>query len=833
MSLSVKGAVRGLSGVPVIGYGGIMGIMFARAGGLCPSLRGALLAGVILSAPSGAWAQAASGSAAEAAARAVAVPAGPLTQALNRLAAQTGLQIVFDAALAEGRSSPGVSGHFTPSEALVRLLAGTGLVHRSAGGNAVTLERLPQSGAVTLGPVTVEGQGPAPQGMMGGLPPAFAGGQVARGGQLGLLGNRDVMDTPFNLTSYTAKLLQDQQARSIADAVANDPSTRNLWSAVSYTAPLTVRGFSVSNQDVSLGGLYGVAPALTVATEFVERVEVLKGPSALLTGMAPYGSIGGGINLVPKRAADTPLTQVTVSSFSDAQFGGHVDVGRRFGPDNRVGIRFNGVYRDGDTAVDRQRQELGAGVFGLDYRGERLRLSADLGYQVQNYDSPLRPTYVSAGVPVPTARPGTANWFQPWSYVDTKDRFGALRAEYDLSDDWTVFAAAGARRNRFDGVTGFATVLNARGDLNDAPLNFQSVTDTDTEEAGIRGALDTGPVRHALAMTGTRLHLRTGSLFPTVVTIRSNLYEPTFIARPSIPDIDPPKTGETDLRSLALADTLSVFDERIQLILGGRLQRVTIDNYSAATGARTSHYDKSALTPAVGLVVKPWKNVSLYGNYIEGLQQGGTAPVGTRNAGQAFPPFTSRQVEAGVKIEADGLGTTLSAFQIQQPSGFTDPATLTYGIDGEQRNRGLEWSVFGEPFDGVRLWGGASLIDAVLTGTAGGLANGKTATNAPRVQVNLGGEWDTPFLPGLTVSGRLIHTGSQYLDAVNTQSIPAWTRVDVGARYRFERPGGQPITLRVNVENLFDKAYWAAAGSTYGLSPGGPRTVLLSTTVDF
>lgn len=56
------------------------------------------------------------------------------------------------------------------------------------------------------------------------LPPEYAGGQVARGGRLGILGNKDMMDTSFNQTSYTSKLIQDQQANFMSDALKNDPS---------------------------------------------------------------------------------------------------------------------------------------------------------------------------------------------------------------------------------------------------------------------------------------------------------------------------------------------------------------------------------------------------------------------------------------------------------------------------------------------------------------------------------------------------------------------------------------------------------------------------------
>ncbi len=189
-----------------------------------------------------------------------------------------------------------------------------------------------------------------------------------------------------------------------------------------------IRGFSFNNYDMSFGGLYGIAPPLQVAPDYLERVEILKGPSAMMNGMPPFGSVGGAVNLVPKRAAGRSLNRVT-ASFASAGAGRrrHRRLGRRFGEGEAWGVRFNGTYRNGSTPVDRQTQALGAAVFGLDYRGDRLRASVDYGYQSQTFNSPLRATYVAAGLPVPLAPGGTANWFQPWTYQQNNDLFGATR----------------------------------------------------------------------------------------------------------------------------------------------------------------------------------------------------------------------------------------------------------------------------------------------------------------------------------------------------------------------------------------------------------------------
>lgn len=122
----------------------------------------------------------------------------------------------------------------------------------------------------TLSPVEVT----AGTGAAGDLSPGYAGGQVARGGRLGLLGNRDVVDTPFNITSYTAELIRNQQAKTVAEVLGNDPSVRFTTSGGHAFENFLVRGFDVHSSDLAINGLYGLAPLGSSTLEFVERVEV-------------------------------------------------------------------------------------------------------------------------------------------------------------------------------------------------------------------------------------------------------------------------------------------------------------------------------------------------------------------------------------------------------------------------------------------------------------------------------------------------------------------------------------------------------------------------------
>ena len=770
------------------------------------------------------------------------IPPQPLADALVQFGYQSGLQIAADGGLTASARSPGVSGTYAPADALGRLLAGTGLTFQFTNATSIQLQRASAagagSGAMQLDPLQVQGNAVPTQAMIDNLPPVYAGGQVATGGQLGLLGNRDVMDTPFNQTSYTAKKVQDQQARTVRDALIDDPSVQMLWPNGSSSADgIKIRGFDIG-VDVAYGGLYGILPYWSIAPELAERIEVLKGPSAMLNGMPPGGAVGGSINVAAKHAADDPLTQFTMGYASNAQFGGHADVGRRYGPEKQFGIRFNGVYRAGQTAVDRNADTTGLGVLGLDFRGDRVRLSADMGYEYRYISGLVVYPSISAGIPVPGAPNASSNFGQPWAYSERKDVFGVVRGEVDLAENVTAYAAFGAHDSRTRSLeSGSPTILGVNGNIAQTPYNFSAYLKVLSGEAGLRALVDTGPIRHAFNISGTAYEQEQGVGSTNGTSFASNIYKPNLIARPDLANPSANKSSVTRLSSLAFADTLSAVEGRIQLTAGARLQRVAVDNFNIVTGVQTSSYDQSAVSPSVALVVKPLKNVSLYGNWIQGLQQGTTVGAGFANTGQTFAPYKSTQYEVGIKVDWSKFTTTLSAFQITQPSTLVDSTTNTLNLNGEQRNRGIEFNVFGVPVEGVRLLGGAMLLDATLTKTAGGLTDGWAAPGTPNVQINLGGEWDLPFARGLTLNGRMIYSGFQYVDVSSPRrTIPAWARFDVGLRYTFENaqsPTGKPVTIRFNVENIFDTNYWAATSNSHYLIQGAPRTFLLSTTFDF
>ena len=676
-----------------------------------------------------------------------------------------------------------------------------------------------------------------------GLPAEYPGGQVARGGRLGVLGNVDQMNAPFSSTVYTQTLMQDQQTRSIADVLQNDPTVRVARGFGNYQELYMIRGFPVNSDDLAYNGLYGLLPRQFVATELLERVEVLRGANTFINGATPGGGgIGGAINLVPKRAPNDPLTQVTAGVDSGGQAYLATDLARRFGPDNSTGIRVNLVRRSGDTAIDNEERQLSVASVGLDHRGRDFRLSADVGFQEHKLDQSRPSLLLAPVIAVPGAPDASSNFSQPWVYSNERDTFGTVRGEFDLAPDVTAWAAAGARRGSENNSLANTTATSTAGDTSTYRFDNARRDTVTTGEVGIRGKLRTGDVGHALSATASTFTLKSRNAYAIsdFAGFASNIYSPVSVAAPAADFFvggvlsDPLLTQKSELSSIALVDTLSFAQDRLLLTVGARRQTIKEKGYDYTSGAETANYDKSAVTPVAGVVFKPMQNLSLYANYIESLTKGPVAGGTALNAGEVFAPYRSKQKEIGAKYDAGTYGMNLALFTTSQPMGVLNGSNI-FGIDGEQRNRGAEFTVYGAPVRGLRLLGGLTLLDAKQRRTASGANDGKDVIGTPDLQANLGAEWDVPGVRGLSLSGRVLHTALQYADAANTQKVPSWRRVDAGVRY-VTSLGKQALTVRGQVENLTNRDYWASAGGYPGsgyLVLGAPRTLTVSATLDF
>ena len=682
-----------------------------------------------------------------------------------------------------------------------------------------------------------------------GLSKAYAGGQVARGGRMGILGAVDMMDAPFGSTSYTQQFIADQQARSVGDLLQSDPAVRMSRGYGNFQEVYVIRGFALDSDDVAYNGLYGVLPRQYVSPELLERVEVFRGASAFLNGAAPGGSgIGGAINLMPKRAGNTPLTELTVGVESGGHAYAAIDVARRFGDNQEFGVRVNAAKRQGETSIEREDHDVGMFSVGLDYRGRGYRLSADAGYQNVDLTSPRPSVGIGRVAVLPGAPDASKNFAQPWSYSKEHDVFGTARAEVDLARDVVGWAAFGSRSTREANSLAEPSLTSINGDATVSRFDNARKQEIRTGELGIRGKLVTGAVKHTLVASWSGHWNEAKNAYAIGDAFATNIDAPVNVAAPATPYTggsmsDPRITQKTILSSYALADTMAFLDDQLLLTVGLRRQQIKDAGYDYNTAApQGKAYDESATTPVAGIVFKTSKNLSLYANYIEALVKGPAATgtyvengqqLNVENMGEVFAPYKSKQKEIGVKYDSGKLGMSAALFTTAKP--LLAVVGKRAELAGEQRNRGLELSIFGTPMQGVRLLGGLTWLDAQQSKTDVAANNGKRPIGAPETQVSVGGEWDVPGASGLSLNARSIYTSTQYADLANSKQLPSWTRLDIGARY-LTQVAGHDVTLRARVDNVTDRNYWSSAVSSFNIGSlvlAAPRTVVVSASVNF
>ncbi|WP_034914003.1 TonB-dependent siderophore receptor [Erwinia sp. 9145] len=672
------------------------------------------------------------------------------------------------------------------------------------------------------------------------LVPAWLDGQIANGGRLGMLGEQNAHNVPFNVVGYTSKMIQDQQANTLKEVVANDASVQNVQGYGNFAETYRIRGFTLDGDDITLGGLPGVMPRQVVSTQMIDRVEVFKGSNALINGAAVSG-VGGMINLEPKHAEDTPLTRLGVDYTSASQVGTSLDSGRRFGDNNEWGARVNLLHREGETAVDNEKRRTTLASLGLDYRGDKLRTSLDMGYQKQAFHGGRLGVNISGVDFIPEVPRGTSNYSQDWVYSDLESEFGMARVEYDLLPDWTLYGAVGGQHSHETGAYASPKVTDQTGAATIGNMNTNKIVDAFSGMTGVRGKFDTGMVSHSVNVGYSAQTKREKTAYGMALSpVATNIYQPDAVEKPANTffggDLDDPRaTSRIRTQGVLLADTLGFVDDKILLTVGARHQKVVVRNYAYGTQTEDSdaRFTKSRWTPGYGLVVKPWESVSLYANHIEALQPGESASSGAVNVGQVTGISLSKQNEVGVKLDYGRVGGSLALFEIKKPTGIIDPQTNIFGLYGEQRNRGVELNVFGEPVYGVRLNGSATWLDPKMSKTQDGQYDGNDAVGVANFYTVLSAEYDIKPVEGLTALARLTHSGSQYADQANTKKLDSYTTLDLGMRYRM-RVKENDLTWRLAVENVTNEKYWSGV-ENYGtyIYQGDPRELKLSLSYDF
>ncbi|ACT49663.1 TonB-dependent receptor [Methylovorus glucosotrophus] len=764
------------------------------------------------------------------------IAAQPLGQALTELAAKTGMLIGVDADLVRNKQAKPINGQYQPEDALTALLAGSGLQAVKGSNGSYTLKpnpanvEKPQSHAepTTLPEVSVSAANESSANVQE-EGKAADGYRVKTISSVGALGSMRLQDTPYAISVIPQELIQNIQAQSPDDVYKLNPSTRTTTPQITGFSPnVNIRGFDGYNTaEDGMRRAYNHAATM----EDKERVEVLNGLSGFLYGAA---NPGGMINFVYKRPTMERLNSVTVGNYGGSQAYVHGDFGGRIDDEGRAGYRLNVVKQDGGTALDHQsiQRELISGA--IDWQiTDKLLLELNAVYNHYKIDAVSPYWYVASGIQRPSAPDTSKYWGQKWSGDEFHNTKLMSKLTYQLNDHITL---RGAYMRDYINREGTAGTYNyPQSSTTYQQLALAGADSEDVYNAGQAFAdirFDTGSISHKVT-TGYYMNsdLYRGSDYDSGASTLGpfSMRSPTYVAKPAFAaDTASLYTKGRDINENLMLGDLVTFNEQWSMLAGVNRSRILSLSYNE-DNSKSSSYDKSRTSPAISLIYKPMPWLTSYLSYIEGLEAGGRAPTSLiyTNHGEVMPPMVSRQQEFGLKASVGKVLLTTAIFEIEKAYQYTeviDSSSSVYRQNGRQNHKGIEFGATGKATDRLTVITGLTLMDATV----------KKSENAGNVPMNVAqqfakvySEYQIPGVEGLTLTGGVYYTGKQYADDANTDRLPSYVTADIGARYQ-TTVSNRPLTLRLNVNNLFDKDYWLNA---YYL--GTPRSLAFSAQMQF
>lgn len=586
---------------------------------------------------------------------------------------------------------------------------------------------------------------------------------------------------------------------------------------------VNIRGFSASN-DFYLDG-FRDDMQYTRDLGNIERVEVLKGPAAVLYGR---GSTGGIINRVSKKPQKGQESSVSalVGSFDNRRLAADLNGEAS----ERVQLRLNLAQEDKDSfrdGVTSKRTLLAPSV--------NWEISDRLNWLVQ-YERNEHDRTPDRGIPGVNGRP--ADVPKEYVYSDTRRDFiddvaqsTRSRLSWDINDQWQLRQQLGytSLDSQFDNTY----VTSVKGDQvtrsrwqQDLKAN-SLISNTEAE-----GQLQTGPVEHRL-LVGFEQNWqeRTPKLYQNASPIPAgNLYDPG-----SLPTYDGAMKLSSDANhkvrgyGLYLQDQLSLGDWHL---LGG-LRR---DDFTVTSRRNDLNKEETlsvtSLSPRLGLVWNPLEEHAFYTSYSKTFTPVGGELIGITpgDKNNSLDPQHTRLYEGGVKSDwLDGrLATTLSVYRLEMYNKRSkDPLDPTKVIlTGLQRTEGIELSARAQLTDELYLRGGIAIQDAEQVKADADL-QGKRPMNVSRQNGQLFAGYQSGTQGWFGETG-VTAVGDRFADNANTTTLPGYARFDARAGYRW-----QQWETQLSVENLTDHDYFVSATSASQIMPGTPRQLNLSAAYRF
>ncbi len=644
-----------------------------------------------------------------------------------------------------------------------------------------------------------------------------------------------LLDIPQVVNTVSDKVLEDQHATSLDEALYNVANVVQTNTLGGTQDAFTRRGFG-ANRDGSImtNGLRTVLPrSFNAATS---RVEVLKGPASTLYGILDPGGL---INVVTKRPERTFSGDISATSSSFGGGSGQIDV---TGPieGTQLAYRLIGEYQNEDYWRNFGKERSSFIAPSLTWFGDDA--TVNLSWSHRNYNTPFdRGTIFDLNTGQAVNVPSKVRFDEPFNITDGNSDLAQLNAEYRLNSQWTarfdysfsqdMYSDNQARVMAYDAKTGN---LTRRVDATQGSTQRMHAT-----RADLQGNVVIGGFYNEL-LTGIAYEnydlLRTDMIRCKNVKNSLNIYHPvygTLDKCTTVSAADSDQRIQQETYATYLQDALYLTDKWIA-VAGVRYQYYTQYAGKGRPFKENTDSRDEKLTPKFGLVYKVSPTVSLFGNVAQSFmpQSSIASYIGD------LPPEESTAYEVGAKFDLfDGVTSNITFFDIHKRNVLY---TETIGDEtyaktaGKVRSRGIEVDVAGSLSENLNVIASYGYTDAKVEEDPE--YAGKPLPNVPRHTGSLFLTYDinnvyesntlTLGAGGHALSRRSGTNGADYY-------LPGYAVADVFAAYKMKLQ--YPVTLQVNVKNLFDKTYYTSsiASNSLGNQIGDPREVQFTVKMAF
>jgi catecholate siderophore receptor len=660
-----------------------------------------------------------------------------------------------------------------------------------------------------------------------------------------------LIDTPQSVSVITEDVIRDLSLQGMADLVRLTPGVSMAQGEGHRDAPI-VRGV-LSTADFYVNGVRDDVQRYRDLYN-VSRVEVLKGPNAMIFGR---GGGGGVINQVTKQADFAPSGELVLETGSWEHARAVLDVNRPLS--STVAGRVTAVLEDSDSFRDH---------VGVERRG----VNPTITFAPESGKLILRGAYerfedertVDRGVSSFRGRPletDRSTYFgdPDLSFSEYRSDTAFATADYLLAPKATLRARASYGdydkfyQNVFPGAVNAAGTdvsISAYDNLTRRQNAFGS---TDLTLTGDWGGLDhTLLVGVEIGSQVTKNRRATGYFGPLgcragSTTVTRPLSNPTLTGVPVAFCLNPTNAtggGDAHVKSSVRLAAIYVQDQIAfgpwRIVAGLRFDRfdAEVDNYRVLEVAPEQRRAPVSLSraddlvsPRLGLIYKPSEAASIYGSWsVSHLPSSGEQFSSLTPTQAGLEPEKFENLEVGAKWSPrPGLNLSAALYQLER-TNTTAPDPNQPGrlvLTGAQRSRGLELEAAGRATDRWEVIGGLALQEAEITSRTTAAAPGQKVPLVPDYSVSL---WNKVRVTDAVSAGLgVIRQGEVFAAIDNAVTLPAFTRVDAAVYWR----AADRVAVQLNVENLFDERYFATAHSNTNVMPGRPRAVRASLTTTF